>query len=59
MAGPAVNTVPPGRHPNWCNCRGCRNDIARFEAQQLKVTLILGAILVVITVIICAVKAIA
>jgi hypothetical protein len=27
-----VSTVPPGRHPNWCRCQGCRRDIARFES---------------------------
>ena len=32
MAGPPVNSIPPGRHPNWCRCRGCRRDIAAFES---------------------------
>ncbi len=30
--------VPPGRHPNWCNCAGCRRDIAEFESKQFKGT---------------------
>ena len=28
--------VPPGQHQNWCRCRGCRADIARFESRALK-----------------------
>jgi hypothetical protein len=32
--------VPPGRHPNGCNCRGCRNDIAQFEAKQFNGTML-------------------
>jgi len=31
-----VSGVPPGRHPNWCKCQGCRNDIARFESRALR-----------------------
>ncbi len=30
--------VPPGRHPNWCRCAGCRRDIAEFESRQFKGT---------------------
>ncbi len=31
-----MSTTPPGRHPNYCRCPGCRRDIARFESGLLK-----------------------
>lgn len=51
--------VPPGRHPNWCTCQGCRRNIAEFESQQFKGTLIVVAVLVVIGLIVAAVHAVA
>jgi hypothetical protein len=40
-----VSTIPPGRHPNWCRCQGCRRDIARFESGLLKADIAVVAIL--------------
>lgn len=40
--------IPPGTHPNWCRCRGCRNNIARFEARQFTGVLIAAAIVIVL-----------
>ena len=51
--------VPPGRHPNWCQCQGCRRNIAEFESRQFKVVLILIAIGAVIALIVAAVHAVA
>jgi hypothetical protein len=51
--------IPPGTHPNWCRCQGCRNDIARFEAAQFRVVLVLVAIAAVIALIVAAAHAIA
>jgi hypothetical protein len=53
-----VSAVPPGRHPNRCGCRACRNDIARFEAAQFKGTMIAAGIVAAIAVIIWAVHAV-
>ena len=50
--------VPPGRHPNWCRCPGCRNDIARFESQQFKGTVIAVLVAVAIGLLIMAAHAI-
>jgi hypothetical protein len=38
-----VPRVPPGRHRNWCNCRGCLNRIAAEEADLTKFSLALWA----------------
>ena len=43
-----VRRVPPGRHPNWCRCPGCRSDIARHESGLLKSGLIAVAAAAVI-----------
>jgi hypothetical protein len=40
--------VPPGRHPNGCNCRGCRNDIAAFESRALKGDAVAVAVVLVL-----------
>jgi hypothetical protein len=53
-----VTGVPPGRHPNWCRCPGCRRNITRFESQQFKGTMVAVAVLVAITLIIMAAHAI-
>jgi hypothetical protein len=53
-----VTGVPPGRHPNWCRCQGCRENIARFESQQFKGTMVAVAVLVAITLIVMAAHAI-
>jgi hypothetical protein len=37
--------VPPGAHPNWCRCPGCRANIACFEARQWHGTLIAAAVI--------------
>ncbi len=39
-----MNTIPPGGHPNWCKCQGCRRDIAGFENRALKADAALIAI---------------
>ncbi len=52
-----MSTVPPGRHPNWCRCQGCRRDIARFESQQFKGLMIAVLIVVAITLIVAAAHA--
>jgi hypothetical protein len=37
-----------GRHPNWCECRKCRADIAAFESRQFKNTVAAAAVVAVI-----------
>lgn len=46
-----MRPVPPGEHPNWCRCAGCRADIARFEGRQGAGVLIAAAVVVVAAVI--------
>jgi hypothetical protein len=53
-----VTGVPPGRHPNWCRCPGCRKNIARFESQQFKGTVIAALVVVAIGLLIMAAHAI-
>lgn len=48
--------VPPGNHPNWCRCPGCRNDIARFEAAQFRGVMIAALIVAAIGLIVWAVQ---
>ena len=54
-----MSSVPPGRHPNWCNCQGCRRNIAEFEARQFRGVMIVVAVLAFIGLIIAAAHAIA
>jgi hypothetical protein len=51
--------VPPGVHPNWCRCPGCRRNIAAFEARQSRGTVIAVLIVVAIGLIVAAAHAIA
>ena len=44
-----MTSVPPGRHPDWRKCRGCRNDIARFESSANKGTVIAAAIVLILS----------
>ena len=53
-----MSRIPPGRHPNWCSCAGCRENIRQFEAQQWRGVMIGFAALVVLGLIIMAVRAI-
>jgi len=54
-----VTGVPPGVHPNWCRCPGCRANIASFESRQFKGVMIGVLVLVAIGLVIAAVHAIA
>lgn len=53
------NRVPPGQHPNWCRCAGCRRDVAEFESRQFKGTMAMAAAVIAISLIIVAAEAIA
>jgi hypothetical protein len=53
-----MTSVPPGRHENWCRCQGCRDDIARFESQQFKGTMIAAGVVIAIGLLIWVITAV-